>query len=198
MKQQVNLYQAVLYPPRHEWGLKLLLICWSSLLVLLAAIWLWQQHQAQQQQATLASVQQQLALQQQEFTLYQEALTKRQPSAALAKQLSVEQRALQQKQQLLSFLSVQQQTASQHYSPVLAHLTKVDRQELWLTHFSLQQQHSSFAGITLQPDSVPFWLEDLRQLGYFHGQRFGQVSMQQVPERKAVSFALQAEQGGAL
>lgn len=198
MKQQVNLYQAVLYPPTQAWGLKQLLLTWSSLVLLLAVMWLWQQQQLHYQQTQLASVQQQLALQQQEVTLYQEALTKRQPSADLAKQLNVEQRALQQKQQLLSFLSVQQQTASQHYSPVLAHLTKVDRQELWLTHFSLQQQHSSFAGITLSPDSMPLWLEDLRQLGYFHGQRFGQVSMQQVPERKAVSFALQAEQGGAL
>ena len=198
MKQKVNLYQAALYPPKQELGLTSLLVSWSALLVVLLLLWLWQQQQLQQQKASSVSIQQQLNSLQQEITLYQEALAKRQPSADLARQLSIEQRSLQQKQQLLSFLSEQQRTATQHYSPVLAHLEQVDRQDLWLTHFTLQQQHSSFAGITLRPDTVALWLDDLRQLGYFRGQRFGQISMQQVPEQKAVSFSLQAEQGSAL
>jgi len=198
MKQQVNLYQAVLYPPKQQLGLTSLLVSWCALLVVLTVIWLWQQQQLQQQKTSSVNIQQQLNSLQQEITLYQEALTKRQPPADLAKQLGIEQRSLQQKQQLLGFLSEQQQTATQHYSPVLAHLEQVDRQELWLTRFTLRQQHSSFSGITLRPDTVPVWLDDLRQLAYFQGQRFGQVSMQQVPERKAVSFSLQAEQGSAL
>ena len=63
------------------------------------------------------------------------------------------------------------------------------------TGFSLQQHFSSFNGIALRPDSVPLWLENLRQLAYFRGQRFSQVNMLQVPEKKAVSFELRARQG---
>jgi glutamate synthase domain-containing protein 2 len=153
------------------------------------------QYQKQQSAQQLAIQQQQLVTQQQEVELYQQALTQRQPSADLVKQYQTAERSVQQKQQLLSYLAVQQQQASQFYSPVLAHLQKIDMPTLWLTQFTLQQQQSSFDGITMRPDSVPLWLEDLRQLAYFRGQRFSQVNMQQVPDRKAVTFALVAQQG---
>lgn len=197
MKQQVNLYQPILYPVRQQLGLRQLVVAWLLLSLLLLACWFWLQLQqlAQQQQLTL--LQHNLTLQQQELGLYQDALVQRQPSAALVAQLQQEERALLQKQQLLSYLSVQQQQASLFYSPVLQHLQNIDRAELWLTQFTLQQQHSSFSGIALRPDKVPLWLEDLRQLGYFHGQRFSQVNMQQVPQRQAVQFELVAQQGVA-
>jgi Tfp pilus assembly protein PilN len=195
MKQQVNLYQPILYPVRQQLGLQQLVVAWLLVLLLLLAGWFWLQLQQNGQQQQLTLLQQQLALQQQELSLYQDALLQRQPAAALVTQLQLEERAVLQKQQLLSYLSVQQQQASLFYSPVLQHLHTIDRPELWLTQFTLQQQHSSFSGIALRPDKVPLWLEDLRQLGYFHGQSFSQVNMQQVPEHKAVNFQLVAQQG---
>ncbi|MDP5142591.1 PilN domain-containing protein [Rheinheimera baltica] len=195
MKQHVNLYRAVLYPVYERFGLSRLVASWLVLVAALIGAGLWIAHQQQQLQTALAQQQQQNTLQQQEISLYQQALTQRQPSAELVKQYQDIERRVAQKQQLLSFLAEQQMQASQIYSPVMQHLNKVDRPELWLTSFSLQQQYSSFNGIALRPDSVPLWLEDLRQLSYFHGQRFRQVTMQQVQDKRAVSFKLLAQQG---
>jgi hypothetical protein len=195
MKQQVNLYQPALYPVRQQLALQQLALVWLVLLLLLLAGWLWLQQLQNNQQQQLLSLQQQLAAQQQQLSVYQDALSQRQPAAALVAQFQRAERAVLQKQQLLGYLGAQQQQASLHYSPVLQHLLQIDRSELWLTGFTLRQQHSSFNGIAVRPDSVPVWLEDLRQLNYFRGQRFSQVTMQQVPDRKAVNFALIAQQG---
>lgn len=195
MKQQVNLYQPLLYPVKVRYGLTQLVISWLVLVLLLSVIGFWLHFQQQQLTAELAALQQQQATQLQEITLYQDALARRQPAAALVSQYQAAQQSVLQKQQLLSYLSQQQQQADQFYSPVMQHLLQIDRQELWLTGFSLQQHHSSFSGITLKPDSVPLWLQQLRHLPYFHGQQFSQVKLQQLAGKSAVSFELIARQG---
>ena len=195
MKQQVNLYQPVLYPVRERLGLNRLVWCWALLAVLLAAGWFWLQQQQSQVKQQLTAEQQQLTLLQQETAVYQQALAQRQPSVELVSEYQSAEHSVSQKQQLLSYLTRQQQQASQFYSPVMQHLQQIDRPELWLTGFTLQQQYSSFNGIALRPDTVPLWLEDLRQLTYFRGQRFSQVNMQQVADKNAVSFELLAQQG---
>jgi HAMP domain-containing protein len=198
MTQQVNLYQPLLYPVTDRLSLRRVLSAWLLLVGLLLSVWFWLQYQQQQLAAQLAAQQQQLDVQQQEVLLYQQALEQRRPSAELIKQYEQVQHRVRQKQQLLGYLAQQQQQAGQLYSPVFAHLLQIDRQELWLTAFSLQQQHSSFSGISLQPDKVPLWLEDLRRLSYFKGQRFSEVNMLQVPQQSAVTFQLVAQQGAGL
>jgi len=198
MKQRVNLYQPLLYPVTERLSLQRLVSGWLLLVGILLSGWFWLQYQQQQLAEQLAVQQQQLDVQLQEVQLYQQALQQRQPAVELTKQYELLQHRVRQKQQLLGYLAQQQQQAGQLYSPVLAHLLQIDRRELWLTAFSLQQQHSSFSGISLQPDKVPLWLEDLRRLDYFKGQRFSEVNMLQVPQQSAVSFQLVAQQGGSL
>lgn len=198
MKQRVNLYQPLLYPVTERLSLQRLVSGWLLLVGILLSGWFWLQYQQQQLAEQLAVQQQQLDVQLQEVQLYQQALQQRQPAVELTKQYELLQHRVLQKQQLLGYLAQQQQQAGQLYSPVLAHLLQIDRRELWLTAFSLQQQHSSFSGISLQPDKVPLWLEDLRRLDYFKGQRFSEVNMLQVPQQSAVSFQLVAQQGGSL
>lgn len=198
MKQRVNLYQPQLYPVTERLSLQRLVSGWLLLVGILFSGWFWLQYQQQQLAEQLAVQQQQLDVQLQEVQLYQQALQQRQPAVELTKQYELLQHRVRQKQQLLGYLAQQQQQAGQLYSPVLAHLLQIDRRELWLTAFSLQQQHSSFSGISLLPDKVPLWLEDLRRLDYFKGQRFSEVNMLQVPQQSAVSFQLVAQQGGSL
>src|SRR5690606_3549911 len=187
-----------LYPVTERLSLQRLVSGWLLLVGILLSGWFWLQYQQQQLAEQLAVQQQQLDVQLQEVQLYQQALQQRQPAVELTKQYELLQHRVRQKQQLLGYLAQQQQQAGQLYSPVLAHLLQIDRRELWLTAFSLQQQHSSFSGISLQPDKVPLWLEDLRRLDYFKGQRFSEVNMLQVPQQSAVSFQLVAQQGGSL
>ena len=195
IKQRVNLYQPVLFVQRQRLTLARLMLAWLALIAVVIALFMILQQQQRQQSALVEEQQRQLQTVQQEISLYQQALAQRQPSPALQKQHQLLQHSVLQKQNLLSYLSGQQQQRSLFYSPVLQHLQQINRSELWLTEFSLQQQHSSFAGIALKPEAVPLWLADLRRLEYFRGQRFSQISMQQVVDKQAVSFALTAQQG---
>lgn len=194
MKQQVNLYQARLYTVKQPLSLSRLVFTWAALVLMMLLLGFVLQQKQQRQLSQLNTQQQQLDLQLQEVALFQQALTQRQPSAQLAKQLHATEQSVLQKQRLLSYLTLQQQQASQFYSPILLHLQQIDQQDIWLTGFELQQQRSNFRGIALRPDRVPLWLEDLRQLGYFRGQHFNQVQMQQVPDKRAVAFELAAKQ----
>lgn len=194
MKQQVNLYQQRLHPVRQTFSLSRLALSWALLVLLILLLGLGLQQQQRQLAKQLQQQQQQLDQQLQEITLFQQALAQRKPPADLVKQLQLIEHSVQQKQHLLGYLTEQQQQASQFYSPVLHHLQQIDRPEIWLTGFDLRQHHSSFRGVALRPDTVPLWLDDMRQLSYFRGQRFSQVQMQQVAEKAAVAFELVANQ----
>lgn len=198
IKQRVNLYQSRLQPVREKLSLKKLVVSSAVLLTLVACGWAMLLQQQQQASAALAEVESKLQAQLQQTDLYQQALAQRKPDEALVKQHQQAEYAVVQKQQLLSYLAEQQQQAGQFYSPVLDHLQKVDRAELWLTQFTLRQGSSNFSGVTLQPASITLWLEGLQQLAYFKGQRFSQVSMEQIPDNTAVSFVLMAQKGETL
>lgn len=198
MKQQVNLYQPRLYPVRQSLSLSRLALSWAVLVLLISVLGFGLLQQQRELATQLQQQQQQLDQQLEQVTLFQQALAQRQPPADLVKELQLVEHSVQQKQHLLRYLTQQQQQASQFYSPVLQHLQQIDRPEIWLTGFNLQQHHSSFRGVALRPDAVPVWLEAMRQLSYFRGQRFGQVQMQQVPDKAAVAFELAANQDKAL
>lgn len=198
IKQRVNLYQTRLQPVREKLSLQRLVVSCAVLMALIVSGWVMLSQQQQQASAALAAVELQLQTQLQQTDLYQQALAQRKPDEALVKQHQQAEYAVAQKQQLLSYLAQQQQQASQFYSPVLAHLQRVDLPELWLTQFTLRQGNSNFSGVTLQPASITLWLEGLQQLAYFKGQRFSQVSMDQVPDNTAVSFVLMAQKGETL
>ena len=193
IKQRVNLYQAELHIRQQLLTLPRLLLALLGLLTLIIVLWFVQQQQTRQFQLQLSDTQQQLNTVTQELSLYQQALAQRQPSETLQLQLQQLKSSVLQKQQLIGFLSGQQQQATVLFSPVLQHLQQIDRQALWLTSFTLQPHYSSFNGIALQPEVVPLWLTDLSKLTYFSGQRFNQLELQQVPDKTAVSFSLTAQ-----
>lgn len=195
MKQQVNLYQPALVIKRQYLTLPRLLWSWLAMMaILLAAVTVIKQ-QHNQLSAALTEQRQTLDNQLQEAGIFQQALQQRQPSQTLQLQHKQLQDNIKQKQHLLSYLAGQQRQAGQLYSPVLQHLQQIDSEPLWLTTFSLKQQQSSFEGMTMQPEAVPLWLEQLRSLGYFSGQKFGVIDLKQVPQQQAVTFRLSAQPG---
>lgn len=198
VKQQVNLYQTVLHPVRERLSLQRLAFGMASLFSIVALSWFLLAQQQNQAAAVLATTELSLKQQLEQTALYQQALAQRKADDDLVKQYQQAEHAVAQKQQLLTYLTVQQQQAIQVYSPVLLHLAQIDQDDLWLESFVLQQQRSSFTGITLKPASVTQWLDKLRQSDYFRGQRFSQVSLTQVEGSTAVGFALIAQQGDAL
>lgn len=195
MKQVVNLYIERLQPIRESLSLNRLLLLWGMLLLLLVAGWLYLLWQLNGVNASVTVAEQQLSATQQQIQGLKSTLEQRKPSAVLVKEHERLLKSVEQKQQLLTFLSKQQQESRLLYSPVIQHLSDIDLPELWLTSFSLQPSQSEFHGVSLKAAAVAQWLERLRQNSYFQGQHFKEINLQQLPGNSAVSFELSAQPG---
>lgn len=194
MKLRVNLFSAALLPPKQTLSLKRLAISLGSIgvLILLISAALWLLQQQQQQQLQLLSQQQQQ--QQEQADVMQQAILQRQPDTQIQQQVLSAQTQWQRRQALLHFLQQQQQQITL-FSPVFAHLVKIDRPELWLTQFVLTPHSSSWQGITQQPQSVAIWLQQLASLAQLQGQQFQQIQLQQQEDAPLIEFMLQSTGG---
>ncbi|GGW48665.1 PilN domain-containing protein [Alishewanella tabrizica] len=194
MKLRVNLFSAALLPPKQTLSLKHLGISLGSIaaliFVLSAVLWFLQQQQQQQLQVLSQQKQQQ----QTQADLMQQAILQRQPDTQLQQQVALAQTQWQRRQALLQFLQQQQQQIT-FFSPVFAHLVKIDRPELWLQQFVLTPHSSSWQGITQQPQSVAVWLQQLASLAQLQGQQFQQIQLQQQEDAPLIEFTLQSTGG---
>ena len=195
MKQSINLYQAILFPVRHTYTLKRLLISSAFIFAVFIMIWAVLFYQLSAVENKVAKQEQDLQDKMDVVTLYQQALQQRKPTASLVEQFDRAKTELVQLQKLQTFLNNRQQQSDQLYSPVLQHLDRIHDRGLWLTAFQLNQSNSSFQGVALEPVSVTRWLTKLRQFNYFQGQDFSHVSVSQIPEDTAVNFVLSADKG---
>jgi len=153
-----------------------------------------QWHQRQQVQLN-SQVEKQLKRQHEQLELLQQALLQRQPSRALVSERDQLKRRVEQQIALQQYLAAQQVRADYAYSVVLTQLVDADISSVWLTHFKLRPGSSELQGLTIAPAAVPGWLESLRHFDYFKGQRFNELRLIQLPEQRAVTFHLIAEQG---
>ncbi|MDX3775378.1 hypothetical protein QE250_14755 [Chromatiaceae bacterium AAb-1] len=190
MKQTVNLYVDALKPVKERLSLKRLLMVWLLLMITLLVIWQIQVLKQQQLVADLDAARQQLVLQQKKIEALNGAITQRNPSAAVVSEYNRLLAYRQQQELVLSYLSARKARTEFIPSQIFLHLQAADLPELWLTRFSLEAGQSAFYGISLQPVIVTRWLEGLRQHSYFQGQSFKGVTLQQLPQRPAVSFEL--------
>lgn len=197
MKTQVNLFDAALLPVTERWSLSQLLFTLGITVLLLSLVWggmIFQQRQINQDVHSIQRQLQQQALHQEQFT---QLLQQRAPSAELTRKQALLQARLHRSQRLNELLLQQQQQQQVHYSQVLTHLAKVDVPELWLTEFTLHQNHSSFRGYSLRSAAVPGWLRRLAELPYFEGQGFQSLTMQQADESGLLLFQVQSLPGSA-
>jgi hypothetical protein len=195
MKQRINLYQTSLQPIKETLALSSLLASMSLVLLTSLVLWAGLQWQQRQQLQLNTQVEQQLIRQQEQLGLLQQALLQRQPANALISERDQIKRRVEQQIALQQYLVTQQVQVEYAYSAVLQQFKVVDINSVWLTHFILRPDSSELQGLTTVPAAVPGWLESLRNVGYFKGQRFSELRLLQLPEQQAVQFQLIAVQG---
>jgi hypothetical protein len=195
MKQRINLYQTSLQRIKETLALSSLLASMSLVLLTSLVLWAGLQWQQRQQLQLNTQVEQQLIRQQEQLGLLQQALLQRQPANALISERDQIKRRVEQQIALQQYLVTQQVQVEYAYSAVLQQFTVVDINSVWLTHFILRPDSSELQGLTTVPAAVPGWLESLRNVGYFKGQRFSELRLLQLPEQQAVQFQLIAVQG---
>ena len=190
MKQRVNLYVTELQPTVIRASLQRVMSSFVlvGVLLLLATGYLMLQTKGLSQQ--LAAQQQIMTAKTTELTNLQQALTQRQPDAALQQKLANLQQSNARKESLLNYLQQDLSTKTQGYAEVMAALAALDPTGLWLTHFSLGAEGNRFEGVTANPVLVPLWLKSLGQVPALQGQQFSEVAVTPTQHKGYLQFSV--------
>ena len=190
MKQRVNLYVTELQPTVIRASLQRVMTSFAlvGVLLLLATVYLMLQTKGLSKQ--LALQQQTMAAKTTELTNLQQALTQRQPDAALQQKLANLQQSNARKESLLNYLQQDLSTKTQGYAEVMAALAALDPTGLWLTHFSLGAEGNRFEGVTANPVLVPLWLKSLGQVPALQGQQFSEVAVTPTQHKGYLQFSV--------
>jgi exonuclease VII large subunit len=178
LKQRINLYQPALQPVPQRFALPALLRSCSLVLLVIAGITGALQFQLQQQQQQSKKIQTAVQQKSEELANLQKALENRQPEQSLLRQAEQLNAEILQKQQLLQYLTADQQTQPPQYAAVLQQLSAQDLPQFWLRSFRLGKAGVEFDGVTRDAALVPQWLRQLGQSPQFSGQQFSAVSFQ--------------------
>ncbi len=178
MKQRINLYQAGLQPVPQRFALPTLLRSCALVLLVIAGTAGTLQYQLQHQQLQTNKIQTAVQQKSEELANLQQALDNRQPEQALLQQVEQLNTEIGQKQQLLQYLTADQQAQPPQYAAVLQQLSAQDLPQFWLRSFRLGKAGVEFDGVTRDAALVPQWLRRLGQSPQFSGQQFSAVSFQ--------------------
>lgn len=178
MKQRINLYQSALQPVPQRFALPTLVRSCSLVLLVIAGVAGTFQYQLQQQQLQTNKIQAAVQQKSEELANLQQALDNRQPEQALLQQVEQLNTEIAQKQQLLQYLTADQQAQPPQYAAVLQQLSAQDLPQFWLRSFRLGKAGVEFDGVTRNAALVPQWLRQLGQSPQFSGQQFSAVSFQ--------------------
>lgn len=182
IKTSVNLYSDNLLPIQQRLTLTRLMSVLGLFVVIFIVLYgvvMWQQQQlqAKQQQASHDNVQlndQKVALEAQ--------IAARKPDSALVAQVELEEQRLELKIRLKDELSQRQNLISKGYSPMLTNLASVADANVWLSHISIVQQDNGpqrveFEGYGRNPQSVPLWIDKLKNTETLKGYAFSAMTM---------------------
>ncbi len=182
MKQRINLYQPVLQPVPQRFALPLLLRSCTAVLLVIAAVAGTLKYQWQQQQLQMNQIQTAVQQKSEELANLQQALDNRQPEQNLLQQAEHINTEIAQKQQLLQYLTADQQTQPPQFAAVMQQLSTQDLPQFWLRSFRLGKAGVEFEGVTRDAAQVPRWLKQLGQSPQFAGQQFSSVALQPLPQ----------------
>ncbi len=180
MSQQINLLLPELRP-RFDW-LALPVVA-AAAGVALVAFLLFAEYQSLRndrlkgQEADVNG--QMLNLQQQVQTL-QQTLSARQPSATLPQEIADMKAGVDQRREVLDFVSRAGVSGNSAYSGVLDGFSRQAGEGVWLTGFGLSGQDIEIRGRLLDASLLPAYIERLNADAAFQGRRFSALEMKGV------------------
>ncbi len=193
MRQQINLYQAVLVDrPEPLQGRQAARIVGGFLLLLLVlgGYSFWQLTRVSQQ---LDEVRQQVAGTQGRVEQVERQYPVRQPNALLAQEVVRAEQQLEATKLLLGYFSTRQHGENERYLEILEGLARNPVSGVWLREILLNgnAEHVRFAGSALKAELVPQYLQHLGEHGVLNGQIFGDFRLERLQERlEHVDFIL--------
>ncbi|MCT8988004.1 PilN domain-containing protein [Shewanella phaeophyticola] len=182
IKTSINLYSVDLLPQKQRLTLSRLI----QVLVLLVmvsicfyAFGLWQQSELQTLQQQANNKKAQLSAEKKQL---EDQIAARKPNTALADQVELEEQRLALKRRLKDELSQRKNLISQGYSPLLTDLAAVADANVWLSHISIEQQDNApqriqFEGFGRTPQSIPLWIDKLKNTVTLKGYAFSAMTM---------------------
>jgi len=195
MRQEINLYQAVLIDqpePLQARQSGLYLLAFSVLLVGLALFSYWQLHSRQQ---LLADLQQQETQRTAQVALLEQQFPPRKKNQLLVEKIQHIEQQLKGQQQLLGYFADRNKAGNDIILETLEGLAKHVQKGVWLKRIQLDGsgQNVQLAGAALRPEQVPAYLQYLGQQGVFKGQVFSSLKLARLKERPGeVDFKLES------
>ncbi|WP_350431980.1 fimbrial assembly protein [Shewanella sp. H8] len=124
----------------------------------------------------------------------EQQIAERKPDAKLVAKVELERQRLDLNKLLKDKLSQMDMLISQGYSPMLTDLAAVADNSLWLSHITIEQQSNDvqrieFEGYGRNPQSIPLWIDKLKNTATLKGYAFSAMTMDR-GEAQPLAFKL--------
>jgi hypothetical protein len=189
VSQQINLYETRLRPRRELATGRNLGVCALVLLLAVVAASVGAQRDAVKKSEAAADLQKQLAVQQEALVALSKAVAERKVSPDLAAALEKARGDLVARSAVMEVLE-SDDGASPRFSAIMAGFARQARSDLWLTGFRATRGGADVEihGRTLDPSTLPAYVQRLRSEPVFQGRRFSGLDMlDKAPEDAAQS-----------
>lgn len=200
MRQQINLVNLALLPPKPFFQFKSLMISLAVVLVFLTAISVLFRSNLNGYLGTIAQVGRNVGLKQEQLKALEQKASLRQKDPAVAARLVRLQDERQRLQQMAGLL--QQGGVTEENRSQAAYLYALARQAspgIWLTSIELHGDRVSLQGGASDAAAVPAYLAQIMRLPEFKGQRFASFELGSLPAAvgaavsgKALAFRLES------
>ncbi|MGX9461680.1 PilN domain-containing protein [Shewanella sp. A14] len=182
IKTSVNLYSADLLPKKQKltlFRMILVLTIFCGCSAVLYGVGLW--HTDELQALTQLENSKKSSLNSQKSNLEQQ-IAARKPNADLVAKVELEQQRLDMKTMLKDELSQRNTLISKGYSSMLTDLAAVADANVWLSHITVEQQNGiaqriEFEGYGRNPQSIPLWIDKLKNTLTLKGYAFSAMTM---------------------
>ena len=195
MRQQINLYQAVLIDRPEPLRLRQVGLILLFFLVLLALLSLFNFRQMRSAGEQLAVLQRQQARLSQQVATLEQQYPERQKSALLEEEIRRTEHILEGQKRLLGYFSVREEGGNEKILSVLDGLARNLRPGVWLRRIQLDGSGRKIVldGSALHPKQVPRYLQFLGERGVLSGQIFSRLKLTRLQERPGqVDFSLES------
>jgi hypothetical protein len=199
MRQQINLYQAVLIDKQEPLQARQAGLIMLLFLVLLLSLYLLGYWRGSGFKKNLINLKQQQSEKIVAVAALGQKFPERQKNALLEEEISQIRTALEGQKQILGYFAARDQGGNGKILDVLEGLARHKQQGVWLRRILLDAsgQKITLSGSALKPEQVPRYLQSLGHEGVLAGQVFAHLKLTHIEERPGqVDFSLESRVEG--
>ena len=192
MKTRINLLTQDLLPPELIISFERLIQLTLLILVVGGAANAWYYWENSSLSGELAHHHQTRNQLQSEKQALEQKVNNHKPDPRLVAQVQATDERLLVKQKLLAELDRRSDITSEGFSTLLTDLAGVSAPKLWLTRIQAANQRFSFEGYSVQAQTVPFWIDQLKTTDTLKGYAFSAINMDR-GEGQPIAFVLSSK-----